>query len=129
MTPNIDSTIIRIFFFFHIFYNDFYFFHYSWFTVFCQLSTVQQSDPVTHIYIHSFSHIITHHVLSQVTRYSSLCYTAGLHCLSSSKYNSLLTPESQSIPLPLGNHTSLFSKSEFHFCGKLNLCHILDSIY
>ena len=30
----------------------FIFFHYSWFTVFCQLSTVQQSDPAhTHIYI------------------------------------------------------------------------------
>ena len=34
-------------------------------------STVQQSDPVTHTYIHSFSHIIFHHVPSQVTRYSS----------------------------------------------------------
>ena len=35
--------------------NDFYFFHYSWFTVFCQFSTKQQSDPVTHTYKHSFS--------------------------------------------------------------------------
>ena len=42
------------------FKNDFYFFHCSWFTVFCQFSTVQQSDPVTHKYIHSFSHIILH---------------------------------------------------------------------
>ena len=39
-----------------------------------------------HIYIythtHSFLHIILHHVPSQVTRYSSLCYTAGSHCFS-----------------------------------------------
>ena len=40
-------------------FNDFYFFHYIWFTVFCQFSTVQQGDPVTHTYIHSFSHFIT----------------------------------------------------------------------
>ena len=32
----------------------------------------------TYIFIHYFSHIIFHHVLLQVTRYSSLCYTAGL---------------------------------------------------
>ena len=31
-----------------------------------------------HTYRYSFSHIILHHV----TRYSSLCYTAGSHCLS-----------------------------------------------
>ena len=36
------------FFFLILFYNDFYSFHYSWFTVFCQFSTVQQGDPVTH---------------------------------------------------------------------------------
>ena len=36
----------------------FYFFHYYWFTVFCQFSTIQQGDSVTHKYIHSFSHII-----------------------------------------------------------------------
>ena len=35
-----------------------------------------------YIYIHSFSHIILHHVPSQVTRCSSLCYAAGSHCLS-----------------------------------------------
>ena len=44
-----------------LFFNDFYFFHYSWFTVFCRFSTVQQSDLVTHTYIHYFSHIIFHH--------------------------------------------------------------------
>ena len=39
-----------------------------------------------HIYTHSFSHIIPHHVPSQVTRYSSLCYTAASHCLSTPNY-------------------------------------------
>ena len=34
------------------------------------ISTVQQSDPV--IYVHSFPHIILHHVPSQVAGYSSL---------------------------------------------------------
>ena len=34
--------------FFLLIYNDFYFFHYSWFTVFCQFSTVQQGDPFRH---------------------------------------------------------------------------------
>ena len=44
----------------------FIFFHYSWFTVFCPFSTVQQSDPVTHTYIYffSFSCIILHHAPS-----------------------------------------------------------------
>ena len=62
-------------------FNEFYFFHYS-FTVVCQFSTVQQSDPVTHIHVHAFSHIILHHVPSQVTRYSSLFHTAESHWLS-----------------------------------------------
>ena len=46
------------------FKNYFYFFHYSWFPVFCQYSTIQQNDPVTYTYIHSFSHIILHHAPS-----------------------------------------------------------------
>ena len=32
----------------------FIFFHYSWFTVFCQFSSVQHGDPVIHTCIHSF---------------------------------------------------------------------------
>ena len=35
-----------------------------------------------YIYIHSFSHIIFHHGLSQEIEYSSLCSTTGPHCLS-----------------------------------------------
>ena len=45
-------------------FKDFYLFHSSWFTVFHQFSTVQQSDLVTHTYKHSFSHIILHHAPS-----------------------------------------------------------------
>ena len=45
----------------HFLKNDFYFFHHSWSTVFCQFSTVQQGDPVTYTYTHSFSHIIMLH--------------------------------------------------------------------
>ena len=44
------------------------------------ISTVQQSDPVIHIYIRSFSYIILHHVPSQGTRCSSRCSTARSHC-------------------------------------------------
>ena len=43
------------------FFNNDFFSYYGWFTVFSQFSTVQQSDPVTHIHIHSFSHFILHH--------------------------------------------------------------------
>ena len=42
-------------------FHDFYFFHYSWFTVFRHFSTVQHGDPVTHTCIDS----------SQVIRHSS----------------------------------------------------------
>ena len=46
----------------------------------------------------------------------------------------LLTPSSQSIPLPPSSPlatTNLFSMSVtlFLFCGKVHLCHILDSMY
>ena len=75
----------------------FIFFHYGWFTMSCQFSIVQQSDPFslslihthmqcththTHTHTHSFSHVILHHVPSQATRCAYLCYTAGSHCLS-----------------------------------------------
>ena len=44
-TPGVNSFFLLMIF---------GFFHYSWFTVFCQFSAVQQGDPVTHIRIHSF---------------------------------------------------------------------------
>ena len=46
---------------------------------FCCNSKVTQ----LYTYIYSFSHIIFHHVPSQVIRYTFLGYTAGFHCLSS----------------------------------------------
>ena len=49
----------------YFFSNDFYFSHYNWFTVFCQFSTVQQSNPVTRVYTFFFSH---YHAPSQVAR-------------------------------------------------------------
>ena len=71
---------------FHILFSfifyDFYFFHYSKFTVFSQFLLYSK---VTQSYIDSlfltFSHFVLCRVLLQVTRYSSLCYTAGSLCL------------------------------------------------
>ena len=56
-------------------------FHYSWLMMFYQFLLY---NKVTHIYIfiHSFSHIILHHVPSQVIAHSSLYHTAESHCLS-----------------------------------------------
>ena len=54
-TYNILSYI-HIFIYLFIIYNDFYFFHYNWFTVPCQFSTVQHGDPVTHCKHSFFSH-------------------------------------------------------------------------
>jgi len=72
------------------------------------ISAVQKSDPVIHTYIHALSYILSyiifHHVLSQETGYSSLCYVcSSTSLLIHSKYNSLhlLTPNSQSISLLL----------------------------
>ena len=57
----------------------FYFlFKYSWFTMLCQLLL---DSKLTQSYIHSFSYIIFHHVLSQEIEYSFLCYTVGPWCL------------------------------------------------
>ena len=69
LNPDWDLNPRFIFFlFFHWFYlllsficNDFYFFHCSWFTGFCQFSTVQQGDPDTHTCIHSLT--IAHYIL------------------------------------------------------------------
>ena len=55
-----------------------------------------------YMYTHYFSQTVFHQVLSQETGYCSLCYIVGSHCLIHSKGTSLhlLTPSSQSIPLP-----------------------------
>ena len=84
--------------------------YYSQFTMFYQfLLSSKVAQFYTYIciyacvYTYSFSHNIFHPVPSQVIGFSSLCYTAGPHCLSIPKCNRLhlLIPNSQSIPLPL----------------------------
>ena len=70
------------FFFLVFLFNNF--FHYSWFTVFCQFSTAQRGDLVTHISI-LFSHIIMlHHkgpdiVPSATQQESSLYFQKSYH--------------------------------------------------
>ena len=61
-------------------FKKFVSFYSSWFTMFQFLlySKVTQ----TYKYIHYFSHILFHHVLSQEIGQSSLCYTIGSQCLS-----------------------------------------------
>ena len=71
-----------------------FFFKYVWFTALSQFllySIVAQS----YIYIHSFSHTIFHHGLSQETGYSSLCCTYPL--LIHSKCNSFDLPTPHSL--------------------------------
>jgi len=94
-------------------------------------SKVTQSH--IHVYI-LFSHIIFHHAPSQVTRYSSQCYTVGSHYLSipkaivcNSKFSVHPTPSPS--PFPLDNHKSVLQVHEFLFCEKVHLCCILDSRY
>ena len=87
------------------------FFYYSWFT--CSFNFCCTSKWPSHTYVRtSFSDIIVHHVPSQVTRYSSLCYTAGSHCLSTPNaivwiYYPPNPSPSHSLPLRLGNHNSV----------------------
>ena len=82
--------IVSLSSFLFYFYDDFYFFHYSRFTVFCRFFTAQQGVPVTHPCLHSFSSL--YHAPSQMTRHSSLCYTAGSHCLSIRPYLLICLP-------------------------------------
>ena len=57
-------------------------------------------SKVTQSYIqYSFSHIILHHVPSQVTKYSSLCYTVGSNLSSS---------HTQDFFFPLSGHLAAY---------------------
>ena len=59
----------------------FFLLKYSWIRRMYQFllySKVIQS--YMYLYIHSFSHVIFYHVLSQEIGYSFLCYTVGPHC-------------------------------------------------
>ena len=71
--------------------------------------------------------------LSQAFDCMSFCISLLIH----SKHNNLhlFTPNSKSIPLPPPrpwqpmNHKSFLLVHDFLFCGKLHLCHILNSSY
>ena len=81
----------------------------------CTTKWPSYTPPPT--YIHSFSHIILHHVPSQVIRCSSLCYTAGSHFLSTPNvivciYQPQISSLSHS---PLLATTSAFSRSMSFF--------------
>ena len=83
-TGNIIGFLIclpELWFFIYLFHHTFLIKnYYNWFTVFCQFllySKVTQS----YIYTRSFSHIIFHHVPSQVIGYSSLFYAAAITLL------------------------------------------------
>jgi len=85
---------------FFLFNNNFYFFDYSWFTMFCQFSAVQQGDPVTHTCIHYFSHIIMlHHKWLDIAP-SAIQQDLITYPLQRINILHLLTPNSQPIPLP-----------------------------
>ena len=103
---------------------SFFFFFFplecSWFKMLCQFllySKMPQSYIYTYIYIYiySFSHTTFYHGQSQETGQSSLCCTAGPHCLSILNaivciYQPQTPRPSYSLPLPLAT-TSLFSMS------------------
>ena len=81
------------------------------------ISDEQQSDPVIYRYI-IFSQIILHHVPSQVTRYSLLCYRVVSYCLFTLNaivfVYKLQTPSpSHTTPLCFGNHKSVLQVLEF----------------
>ena len=60
---NIKYIVLYYYIIFFVFSNEFYFFHYSWFSLFCQFSTAQSH---IHVYI-LFSHIIMlHHKWSDI---------------------------------------------------------------
>ena len=75
---------------------------------------------------HSFSHTTLHHIPSQVTRYSSLCYTAGSHCLSTTNASvHLLTLKLPVHPTPYPSPlatTNLFSKFMSFFSVERFIC-------
>ena len=97
-----------------------FFFHYSWLTVFCQHSTVQHGDPVTHTCTHSFfSH---YHAPSQVTRCSSLHYTAGFSFILNSQFDGSKTINESRRGNHLGSYTGLEYLEYLIYALFLNEC-------
>ena len=104
---------------------DFYFFHYSWFTVFCQFLLYSKVTQL-YIYIYSFSHITFYHVPSQMTRHSSLCCTEDLIAYPlQMQYFASINPKLPVYPTPSPSSltiTSLFSKSMSSFSVERFIC-------
>ena len=97
------------------------FFKYRWCTVSCQLLLYSKVTQL-HIYVHSFSHIILHHVPSRDYIYFPVLYSR-MSLLIHSECNSLnyqpqMPRASQTLPLPHGNHKSVLHVREFgvFFC-------------
>ena len=99
------------------------------------VSTVQQNDPdiciyiYTYIYIYthicSFSHIILHHVPSQVARYSPCANSLIAYPLQRQELASI-NPKFPVHPSPFSLATmSLFSKSVSFFSVEKFLCAIM----
>ena len=99
--------------------------------MFCQFSTLQQGEPVTNIHVYIiFSHIITlHHmwldIVPSAIHQDLIAYPFQRQEFASTntKFPVYPTPS----PTPLA--TQVYSLSPWFFCGKIHLCHILDSTY
>ena len=87
----------------------FFFFHYSWFTVLCQFSTVQHSGPIAHVcilFLTSSSTMFHHERLDTfpcAVQQDLIAYLSKCNSLH------LLTPDSQALPLPPPTSTGFFN--------------------
>ena len=113
--------------FFFLILTDFYFFHYSWFTVFCQSSTVQQGDLVTYIYIIflTLSSIMLHHrwldIVPIAIQQDLMVYPFQVQYFASVNPRFPVHPTLSPSPLAA---TSLFSKSVSFFPMERFICAI-----
>ena len=122
-----SKTIILLF-------KNFILLKYSWCTMLCSFLLYSKVIQL-YIYIHSFSYSFPLWFITGYWIQFPVLYSRALlfiHALHNSLH--LLTPNSQSIPLPPPSSlatTSLFSMSVslFLFRGYVHLCRILDSTY
>ena len=92
----------------------FIFFHHSWFSAFCQFSTVQHGDPVTHTCIHSFfSHYHAEtfdFIITQSSRFTSSFTLSAVHSVDLSICTTVRSHQSSfSSKNPLGSAIHPFS--------------------
>ena len=94
------------------------------------ISDVMHSDPVAYILFSTLSSIMFHH--NWLSIWFPVLYSR-ISLLIHFKWNSfhLLTPDSQSIPLPppASLHSLSFMSVIFYVLQIDHLCHILDSMY